>query len=354
MQSRTACTASGFIVCSALALSLVGCDSAPTHTYLLPIPTQLDWKDCGTIFHGGVEGEWDHYLWGGFASTVVKKDGIFYLYYQGSKGYDNDEGTDTWRAIGVATSRDGISFTKYSNNPVLTWFPKNNLEEGAVSGGAFLDDNGDIALYYGANTWAGGDQVSADGRLAVSSDGFNFSDLGVVLDHTEGSAWGSGDELFPILGFHDSGRWFVYYIPNGTPQRGQLGVAWGNSRINLTHSSAAQSGGAPVPVWGPGGYARVGPEVYALFLSNVRGSEEPTLEVRTVTRDTPNSLSAPVETYRFDNIQGATVFLDSDTNRWFMYYRGSDHNRYRVKVAPAGERQENLPLGCGTSASGEK
>jgi hypothetical protein len=30
---------------------------------------------------------------GWVANSVVKKDGVYYLYYQGSKGYDDVEGT---------------------------------------------------------------------------------------------------------------------------------------------------------------------------------------------------------------------------------------------------------------------
>jgi hypothetical protein len=67
----------------------------------------------------------------------------------------------------------------------------------------------------------------------------------VVLDHSNRAVWGWGDELFPVIGFHDNGRWFTYYIPNGVPQRGQLGVAWGNSRDNLTNTAQARSGTSP-------------------------------------------------------------------------------------------------------------
>jgi hypothetical protein len=159
---------SGFILSSALLSLLFACLPTSTHTYSLAIPTQSDWIDCGPIFSAGAEGEWDYYLWGGFASTVVKKDGIFYLYYQGSDGYDDDWAHRYLALNRVATSNDGFNFTKYAQNPVLTWFPHNNLEEGAVSGGAFIDATGEIAIYYGANRWIGGSEVNADGRLAIS------------------------------------------------------------------------------------------------------------------------------------------------------------------------------------------
>jgi hypothetical protein len=299
------------------------------------IPSQSDWLECGPIFTAGNEGEWDYYLWGGFASSVVKKNGIFYLYYQGANGYDDDEGTVTWRSIGVATSNDGIHFTKYAQNPVLTWFPKNNLEEGATSAAAFLDTTGEIALYYGANTWAGGSSVNADGRLAVSTDGFHLADQGIVLNRRNGAVWGRGDELYPIIGFQDGGRWFAYYIPNGTPQERQLGVAWGDRRLALTNTAPALSGGNNISVWGPGSFARLAGDAYALFLNDVYREGGPILEARIVSLNAPDSLSAPVQSYQFDDVWEAVVFLDSGANIWFMYYRSADHNYYGVKVAAA-------------------
>lgn len=331
-----------------LLLSLAGC-SVFAQTVKssvgmsMSIPDQSDWIDCGAIFSAGNEGEWDHYLWGGFATTVVKKDGIFYLYYQGANGYDDDEGTVTWRSIGVATSSDGFSFTKYDQNPVLAWFPNGNLEEGAVSGGVFLDETGEITLYYGANKWAGGSQVNADGRLATTSDGFNLTDQGIILDHTDSHIWGSGDELFPIIGFQDNGQWFVYYIPNGVLQKGKLGVAWGNSRDRLTNSSAVRSGISPILVWGPGSFAKVGSDVYALFTNNVYGPNGSVLEVRTVSLDAPANLSAPVASYQFDNVWSAIVYLDDDTDTWFMFYRSADFEHYGLKIAATDGRDRQCP-----------
>jgi hypothetical protein len=305
-----------------------------------PVPAQSDWTDYGTIFESGALGEWDYQLFGGFTGTAVKKDGTYYLYYQGASGYRIVDDTVTWRAIGVATSPDGINFTKHDGNPVITWFPSNNGEEGAVSGGATLDGSGAVVLYFGANTEETATLINADGRLAASADGLDFADQGIVLDHADGSVWGSGDELFPIIALHDAGQWLVYYIPNGTLQSRKLGVAWGNDRRNLNNSSAASSGGLSIRVWGMGGKAKLGTDTYALFLNDVT---IPRTEVRTVSLSAPNQLSAPVETYQFDEVRQATVLLDEEANTWFMYYRNKSRNEYGVKLAPAGEPDTTPP-----------
>jgi len=209
---------------------LVGCvwSGAPAPLAVdLPIPTQSDCTDYRKIIQNGTLGQWDYQLFGGFTGTVVKKDGIYNLYYKGASGYRIADDTVTWRAIGVATSPDGINFDKFDGNPVITWFSNDSEEEGATSGAAALDDNGEIVLYYGANTIQSATLVNADGRLATSADGLTFADQGIVLDHRDSSIWGSGDELFPIIALHDADqrtiqKWLyrqMYLIP-------RRGITW--------------------------------------------------------------------------------------------------------------------------------
>lgn len=307
------------------------------HAHVIKIPEQSDWIDHGLILSNGEQGAWDYLLWGGFTGTVVKKDSLFFLYYQGARDYSDEYETVTYRAIGVATSSDGLHFTKYRHNPVLTWFPNQGLEEGAVSGGATLDENGEVVVYYGANAKVNASLVNADTRLAVSKNGLDFSDAGLVLDHKNRKLWGAGDEVFPIISFRDRGAWYVYYIPNGTPQRGALGVAWGPGRDHLPHSSAVSARGKKVDVWGMGGYARIGADTYALFLNNVR---KPGLEVRTVQLDAPAQVSVPIRRYDFDNFAQATVYLDHEAQTWYMFYRTSHNEGYHVKVAPVVKHEQ--------------
>jgi hypothetical protein len=305
------------------------------HVQDVLIPEQSEWMDYGQILERGEKGEWDYYISGGFTGTVTKREGIFYLYYQGARDYSEKYDTVTYRAIGVATSHDGIHFTKYRNNPVISWFPNKGIEEGAVSGGATLDENEEVVMYYGANSEQSEWLVNADGRLAVSSNGLDFSDYGIVLNHKNRKVWGFGDELFPVIAFHDNGNWYIYYIPNGTQQSGKLGVVWGPDRRNLANSRPVLSGRQKIDVWGMGGFVKTGPKTYALFLNNGRKSQ---MEVRSVHLDAPDQVSAPVRRYNFDNLApGGTVYLDRERNTWFMFYQAKEY--HGVKAAPVRKKE---------------
>ena len=315
---------------------MIGCSNlGPPLITDIHIPAQSEWVDQGIILEAGAEGEWDYYLWGGFAFSVIKKDGTYYLYYQGSSDYRTEyDETVLWRAIGVATSTDAIHFTKYAGSPILTWFPNEYGEEGAVSSGITLGEQGETILFYGANTQASSTTISADARVASSLDGFNFTDLGIALNREDRSVWGSGDELFPVTAIHDSGKWIVYYIPNGTSEGGLLGVAYGDQYNELTRSSVVRGNSEPISVWGTAGNIRLDSDIYALILNNVR---ERRTEVRLVSLQNPNRVSEPVAIYQFDEVQQAVILLDEEKETWFMYYR-THNNSYGVKLAPASTR----------------
>lgn len=75
----------------------------------------IQWNkhDNNPVLDIGVTGAWDDYsVWpnGG----IARRDGRFYLLYSASSSNNPSRG-----ALGLATSSDGVSWTKYSHNPVL-------------------------------------------------------------------------------------------------------------------------------------------------------------------------------------------------------------------------------------------
>lgn len=299
------------------------------------IPASSDWTDVGIILEQGPPGTWDTNFKGMISpSTVIKKNGTYFLYYIGADGFRADGGPSN-RKLGVATSKDGINFTKYSGNPVLEATNQTNSDAGIFSAGAMLDDNGDILLYYSDCDGI----VNCDVRLAISSDGINFTDGGVAL-HWNSDIWGGGDELIPLGAYKYSGNYYVYYIAQSASTLWDLGVAWGSQRTNLTNSKAVLTEGSYVigganPMW-------LSPDQIALFI--LRDFSTRTVEVRTTTPDAPELLSSPVTTYNFSDLTHMCIFHDNDTNTTFMYYLNGTFDAIRAKVTNTNSGSISPPL----------
>ena len=350
--------------CQNLATTSKGSDVAPLPAAAeSSIPKATDWVDYGPILEAGAEGAWDFNL--NWLASVVKKNDTYFLYYVGSDGYRSDDGEAArHRAIGLATSPDGIHFTKNPGNPVMTHAPFNGEEEGANSAGLTVNTAGDFVMYYGA-ALGPKDQIYADGRVAVSKDGFTFTDLARVLDHRSplvhrfvpdrfrgahpfvrsvfhpSALHGHGDEIFPVAAFESKGSWHVYYMPNGGTAPRTLGLAWGPNVDRLPCSVKVLDGSWKQPVRTWGNVIRLGPDKIALFVQKLWWPDT-FVEVHTAAPDAPHQLSEPVEKYNIPNLRFGTVFLDVERRTWFMYY-GTFDRFLKLKLAPAGEHDKTPP-----------
>ena len=202
----------------------------------IAIPPASAWTDHGMVVDAAPFGSgWDTLFEGITPATLIKKDNLYYLYYIGADNYiaQKDNIGPSHRSVGVATSTDGVRWTKYSGNLVLTFSSSGNPEEGAVSTGVTVGTDGIFRAFYGTNiaSTPTTPQVNANVRLATSSNGLSFSDQGIVLRCNDSSVWGYGDELHSVA-----------TIPQGR----MLGVAWGTSPTALNSSSAVLSSGSTI------------------------------------------------------------------------------------------------------------
>jgi hypothetical protein len=307
----------------------------------ISIPAQEDWIDIGPILELGQEGEWDYVLGGHTPAGIIKKDGIYYFYYVAGDGYRSFDDGPRNRAIGVATSLDGINFVKYQGNPIMTYSPFDGEEEGANSAGITLDEDGNFVMYYGA---AEGPHsvITANGRAATAPDGLNFTDHGVVLNRLNPLLYGFGDEIFPLAAYTYQGKWYVYYQPNGAMNSLTLGLAWGSRFDQLPNSTGVldeTSGGLPVHLWG--NITWISPDRIALFIQRLWWPDS-FVEIRLASPDAPHLLSEPVERYDIPDLKRAVVHLDHEKKTWFMYYNLFDPV-WRLMLAPAGEPDRTPP-----------
>ena len=157
-------------------------------------------------------------------------------------------------------------------------------------------DNGEILLYAGVMTSFAASSVNDDGKLYTSNDGFNFTYVAKVLDHADGSIWGSGDEIDPLGVFkHPSnGEWWMYY--SAANSGWDLGYQYGPSRDNFhTNSGAVLTSGSDIiggcdPVF-------IDTNKIAVFIDRAEGDPKWShwyTEVRTASVDSPQRRSAAV------------------------------------------------------------
>lgn len=171
------------------------------------------WKDHGIVINAGPEGEWDALSVG--RPSVLYHEGRFHLWYDGRKDFpagapvkDVPLSSDSRRAIGYATSRDGVQWEKHSANPVFG----NNA--GGIDVALFEDR---FLLFY---------ESGRGTCLAESPDGIQWQDHGLFLPKT-GEAEDQFGHVTPQLVDDDrAGRINLYVgaAPDRSWNKNQIGV----------------------------------------------------------------------------------------------------------------------------------
>lgn len=132
------------------------------------------------VLQRGKEGEWDSASV--LIGCIIYHDGLFYMLYGGSS--EVTPGSATGRsAIGLATSEDGLTWTKHEANPVL------ELDtEGGVWPGPCIVEDGVWVLYVTPRFTT----MDIPGTTVIRA----------TASHPDGP-WTAGDEVIP----ETSGRW---------------------------------------------------------------------------------------------------------------------------------------------------
>jgi hypothetical protein len=215
------------------------------HTTYATSPDGIAWTKYGGPVLSGTPGEWDE----GFAASpfVVEDSGTYTLWY------------DNRHSIGVATSMDGISWTKSISNPVLIpgvptqWGdPVVRFEDG--SDGSVLDG----FTITGGDAFAGGGLLIANGGSAIVAN--------CVITGNQSNAWAGGVWVTDVdATIRDS---TISYNSSGGSAGIEVNDDFGTSHLDLLsstvkHNTGGQIGG--MQVWGDQASATV---VDVTFLDN--------------------------------------------------------------------------------------
>ncbi|SCW85490.1 Glycosyl hydrolases family 32 N-terminal domain-containing protein [Paenibacillus tianmuensis] len=174
-------------------------------------PLKIEKKYDAPVLSRGKSGEWDSVDL--LNPSVIKKGNTYYNYYS---GYDGN----VWRT-GLATSADGINWSKYDKNPVLDISTDSWDSTYIAANGAAIEFNGKILYLYHGKPKDGPPAIG----LAQSEDGFSFKKHNVpVLTAGDKHSWDSNGVADPYVIEHN-GMLYMYFLGMDEMQVQRLGIA---------------------------------------------------------------------------------------------------------------------------------
>jgi predicted GH43/DUF377 family glycosyl hydrolase len=187
----------------------------------------LDGKDWylharNPVFRDGGDGSWEKQI---NAPKVVKKDNQYRMYYS---GWNNGK-----YQIGLATSSDGKTWQRYTDNPVLQPGPAGAWDSSGV--GYFdvlLKDTTYYMWYNGHN----GTRWTGIG-LATSTDGIHWTKHGTSPAFQAGIGWENDHVGNPTVVYVD-GIFYMVYLGHAATGRYSFGWAYSSDGINWTRGSS--------------------------------------------------------------------------------------------------------------------
>lgn len=282
------------------------------------IPTESQFGPAASILTAGV---WDTIFWGGVPGTTLRVGDTYYFYYVGADTDGDPNYNVLFRAIGLATSSDGVTWTKDAGNPIITYTTSGGTEtEEGASNPVVLYADKVWHMWYGASRATGGDQVDVDIRYRTSADGITWTGDALVYSN-------AGDEYIPVGAFIDSGVYHLYYVGPLTGGAGNLRHRYGSTptaldtdELMLSGSWRAARGFQPLDV--------------STFLITLGTGSAVTL--RTIARATPGSISSEVTQHSSD-LGSQSLFFDMVGRRWLLIKPNVDGDAFVLRLASAND-----------------
>jgi predicted GH43/DUF377 family glycosyl hydrolase len=149
----------------------------------------------------------------------------------------------TW-SIGYATSPDGVNWTKVPNNPVLQSGPDGSWDAGMVLSPCVIRDGSTYKMWYAGMDGNGIFRIG----YATSGDGVNWTKRGPVMDPGPPGSWDdawvlAADVIFDGLTYR---MWYTGQASNGARA---IGYATSSDGVNWAKSANSPVLGPASAVW---------------------------------------------------------------------------------------------------------
>jgi predicted GH43/DUF377 family glycosyl hydrolase len=180
-------------------------------------PDGVNWEKAAEnpVIDSGSAGEWDESFVE--SPSVVKLSGTFYMWYTGV------DSQSRYR-IGLATSEDGIHWIKNPANPVFSPDASNEWENAVVYAPAVIRDIDQFVMFYvglNAGTFLNAMRIG----MATSTDGVSWTrpQSVPVLDVGAAAAWDEQGAFVPTVVMR-ADRYEMWYLSGKNPNE-KIGLA---------------------------------------------------------------------------------------------------------------------------------
>ena len=191
-------------------------------------PYGLNWTKYASnpVLTSGTSGSWDDY--GVYGPCVIKEGSTYKMWYTGYS-FSNDVAQ-----IGYATSTDGINWTKYSSNPVLTMGSSGDWDMNGVGAPTVIKDGSTYKMWFGGSDKGKWWQIG----YATSTDGINWTKYSSnpVLTYGFSGSWNYWGVDAPSV-VKDGSTYHMLYIGMKSKNEGGIGYATSTDGINWTEAS---------------------------------------------------------------------------------------------------------------------
>lgn len=167
-------------------------------------------------------------------TSMLKEHGVFELWYHGYTGAGE-------RQIGLATSTDGLTWTKFAGNPIVTPGPAGAWDEGAVCEPNVLHVGATYFMYYSHCLGNGGI------GLATSSDGRTWTKYANNPVIATAAGWESSQVDWGGV-YHDGVKFHIWYLGHSGTGGFSLGYASSTDGKTFTKSAANPVLPPPSPI----------------------------------------------------------------------------------------------------------
>ncbi|MEO2015925.1 MAG: hypothetical protein ABGZ53_16315 [Fuerstiella sp.] len=180
------------------------------------------WTRVGPLFETGAAGTFDA-RWCVLPHVVRMNDDRWHLYYTGNAG--RGSGLSAFPGMGLATSRDGVTWSRFGHQPVLAKSGEDGDPDAiGVAGGSVLrvrqpDGSAHWRFYYTGCPTTGTPHALNQQKticLAVSDDGIHWEKRGAVMLRDPERDYENIGVAGPVVHQQDDGNFRMWYSAIGT------------------------------------------------------------------------------------------------------------------------------------------